>query len=100
MASWKADPRYTDRCDDVHSSSDYNADSVSSVDEHELEEFTNADVRRLYLQWLDTHYDEIEEVYCRFLDEGRAWFGSAFHQLGSITTFAMYVFEQTTPGAR
>ena len=45
--------------------------------------------------WSEKHSQQMDELYSSFMSYGEALFGSAFHQLGNMSTFLQYV-ENTT----
>ena len=50
-------------------------------------------------QWCIDNLDAVQELYAVYMDTGRQLFGDAFHQIGSVTDFAHFVYRFTTPGA-
>ena len=48
-------------------------------------------------QWVDAHYDVLEELYHQFRDNGKRVFGDAFFQLGNFGSFIDYVRANTVP---
>ena len=49
--------------------------------------------------WQTEYIDEVELLYESYLEVGRAIFGGAFHQTGSLADFANFVFRHMQPGA-
>ena len=49
--------------------------------------------------WQRAYQEEIEALYASYLELGRETFGRAFHQLGTVSEFADFVFKYTQPGA-
>jgi hypothetical protein len=45
--------------------------------------------------WNEEYSPQLEELYCSFMSCGEALFGSAFHQLGDISSFIRYVESST-----
>ena len=88
MSCYKADSRYTQRYDDIHY---HSTDSDESDVPEEL-----VLVRR---KWLEQNMDAIEEAYFHYIEIGEMLFGRAFHQLGGIDDFAVFVFKYMQPGA-
>ena len=71
MSSYKADSRYTQRCDDV-------VECVSSASDDASEESdTPARLARTKREWAKLYGDEVELLYVRYLEMGRALFGTA-----------------------
>ncbi len=50
-------------------------------------------------QWVVDNADACQELFRVFKGAGVTLFGRAFHQCGSATSFAHYVYKHTTPGA-
>lgn len=90
MSSFKADPRYTRRYDDEH------VDSVSDTsDEHDIPMHLCRERKR----WQSQYVDDILLVYNSYIEVGRAVFGRSFHQQGTLSEFADFVFKYMQPGA-
>ena len=51
-------------------------------------------------KWDLQYRDEIEELYAVYMEAGKMYFGSAFHQLGDINHFRRFVFKYMQVGAR
>ena len=92
MASFKSDPRYTRRVDEALYDSQF-SDELS--DEADVPEH----VCKTRVQWLNTYYDELEDMYSWYLTFGHGVFGASFHQLGTLEEFANFVFKYMQPGA-
>ena len=88
MSCYKADSRYTQRCDDTYYHS-------TDSDEGDIPE----QLVRVRQKWLEQNRDAIEEAYYHYTEIGQMLFGRAFHQLGGIDEFADFVFKYTQPGA-
>ena len=71
-------------------SSDEEAAGPDPIPRHLLRERTT---------WQLAYEEEIAEVFRDFLCSGRAWFGDAFYQMGTVRQFADFVFKHTQPGA-
>ena len=92
MSSAKADPRYTQRYDDLPSQT---SSSDSSDDEARLP----PPMRSVRRQWRIDYTDEVDFLYDTYTSFGRQVFGKAFHQLGTVDEFANFVFKYMQPGA-
>lgn len=89
MSSSKADSRYTQRYDDYVVCSDYTSD--------EAEIPSNMVMMRK--DWVEEHYQPLEELYHMYLHAGRAYFGNSFYQCGDFGSFINFVYKYTQPGA-
>jgi hypothetical protein len=72
---------------------DYREDSADDSDELPVTR------GRDRAQWCIDNLDAVQELYAVYLSTGRQIFGGAFHQIGSVTEFAHFVYRYTTPGA-
>lgn len=70
---------------------DYSEGSDSSVDD------LPKTMYRDRAGWIEQNVEDLEFMYREFLVVGRAQFGNAFFQTGSITTFANFVYKHSTP---
>ena len=89
MSSFKADCRFTQRYDDLTQYSDECSDEG---------EIPNT-LKQTRSQWIEEHYDAIEELFHFYMHSGRAYFGNSFFQCGDLSHFADFVFKYTQPGA-
>ena len=48
-------------------------------------------------KWIEDNVEDIEWLYRKLLEDGRSVMGQAFLQTGSITSFAKYLYKNTTP---
>ena len=48
-------------------------------------------------QWVVDNVDAVEELYEAFKEAGQQLFGRAFFQIGDITRFSHFIYNNTTP---
>ncbi|AUD57316.1 hypothetical protein [Pleurochrysis sp. endemic virus 2] len=46
-------------------------------------------------EWTEEYYDELTDLYAIFKQAGIAYFGNAFHQLGTFQDFCAFTFKHT-----
>ena len=94
MACFKADSRYTahvdDAPDDSHSCDEHFDDHMVHIPTH---------MKHVFSTWKRDNWDALEPLFLAYMKHGRAVFGGAFHQTGTIETFANFVFKYMQPGA-
>jgi hypothetical protein len=95
MSDFKGDSRFTQRCDDGYYDDSNLLNDAHVVDESELPRSLFRERRR----WLMRYEDEVQLLYETYVEVGRAIFGRAFHQLGSVAEFGDFVFKYLQPGA-
>ena len=92
-SAFKGDSRFTRRYDEEA--------RIDSPDSDELSDTSDVprSLKRTRREWLSQNYDEVVELYESYLTSGRAIFGGAFHQCGTISEFANFMFKFMQPGA-
>ena len=89
MSSWKADSRYTNRCDDL-------PEDEWSDDSHHDSPYP-ASVVRSKREWVHRYSEELEELFFDLREVGQKLFGRAFLQFAHVSAFADFVYNHTQP---
>lgn len=90
MSAFKADPMYSEGCDDSDES-----DVDETLAELAGRISTRHDPEHSRRVWRDDNYDVLTELYRIFCANGERAFGLAFFQFGSFAQFVEFVYELT-----
>lgn len=93
MSSFKGDSYFEAHVDD-----EMDPDYRESSDEDSAESEVPRHMKRLRDGWVLEHHEALSELYTSFKYSGRALFGGAFYQLGTMNEFCNFVFKYTMPG--
>ena len=86
MAHFKGDRNFKSYYDDVRSN--------ESSDEFDELDYSR-DPNRRRRQWLDEHFEVLQELYVQFRRNGTSVFGDAFFQLGDFGLFIDFIYQST-----